>query len=132
MKFKKYIQRSMVGPLVFSIILLILGGAVWSKNIYAGIMYLVVGLTQLISNILLYSQIRKREDETEIGGISVQLNWLILSIGVTGCLLFLAPFFTVNTIWIPYTAFTACLISALWCAFNLYKAVKETKVPLAT
>jgi len=132
MKFKKYIQRSMVGPLIFSIILLILGGAVWPKNIYSGIIYLAVGLTQLISNILLYSQIRKKEDETEIGGISVQLNWLILSIGGTACLLFLAPFFAVNIIWIPYTAFTVCLISVLWCAFNLYKAVKETKVPLAT
>jgi len=132
MKFKKYIQISMAGPLIISVIILMFASVTWSKNIYTGIIYLAVGLIQLISSILLHFQISKREDLTEIGSISVQFNWLILSISLTGCILFLASFFTVTPIWIPYAAFLLCLIMVLWCAINLYKTVKETKVPLAT
>jgi len=127
MKFKKYTRISTSVLLVFSIILLILAAAVWSKNIYTGVVYLIIGMTQLICTLLLYPRIGKIKDETEIGNRLVQHNWIVLSIGIAGCALFLAPFFKVDSMAIPYTAFTVCLISVLLSTFNIYKAVKDTK-----
>ncbi|MBA7574655.1 hypothetical protein ES695_06205 [Candidatus Atribacteria bacterium 1244-E10-H5-B2] len=127
MKFTKYIQISTGVLLTFSIILLILAGVVWSKNIYAGIIYLIIGIIQLISTLLLYYQIGKIKDITEMGNRSVQHNWIILSIGIAGCALFLAPFFEIDSMAIPYTAFTVCLISILLSIINIYKAIREAK-----
>jgi len=125
MEFKKYTQISTGVLLILSIVLLILSGIAWSKNIYTGFIYLSIALTELIGILLLYPRIMKIEDKTEIGNKSVQHNWLILSLGIAGCTLFLAPFFKVDTMAIPYAAFAVCLISVLLSAFNIYNAVTK-------
>jgi cobalamin synthase len=127
MEFKKYVQISTGVLLTFSVILLILAGLAWSKNTYAGIIYLVIAIIQLMCALLLYPRIMRIEDITEIGNRSVQHNWLIVSIGISGCALFLAPFFRLDHMAVPYTAFTVCLISVLLSAFNIYNAVKQAK-----
>jgi len=130
MKFIKYIQISTGVLLIFSIILLVLAGVVWSKNIYAGIIYLIIGIIQLISTLSLYSRIGKIKDIIEMGNMSVQFNWLILSIGIAGVALFLAPFFKIDSTAIPYIAFAVCFISILLSIINIYKAIRETKAQM--
>lgn len=130
MKFKKYTQISTGVLLIFSIILLVLAGVVWSKNIYAGVIYLIIGIIQLIATLSLYSRIGKIKDITEMGNMSVQFNWLILSIGIAGLALFLAPFFKIDSTAIPYIAFLVCFISVLLSVINIYKAIRETKAQM--
>jgi len=131
MEFKKYIQISTSVFLILSIIVLILAGIVWSKNIYTGILYLVIGLTQLIATLLLFPRIGKTKDITELGNIAVVHNWAVLSIGIAGCFVVLAPFFKVNSmVVIPYVAFAICLIFALLGIFDIYKAIKDTKASM--
>ncbi|MEA1965053.1 MAG: hypothetical protein U9O41_08015 [Candidatus Aerophobetes bacterium] len=127
MEFKKYTQISTSVLLILSIILLVLAGMIWSKNIYAGVIYLIIGITQLISTLLLYPRIGKIKDITEIGNRAVEHNWIILSIGIAGCALFLAPFFKADSMAVPFAAFTVCLISILFSILNIYRAVREAK-----
>jgi hypothetical protein len=131
MEFKRYVKISSGIVLIFPIVLLILAGIVWSQNVYTGIIYLVVGIIQLVGMVIIYPRIRKLEDVTEIGNKYVQHNWVVLSFAVTGCAVFLAPFFTQGVATaIPYIAFAVCVVSAGLSIFNLYKAVKEAKARL--
>jgi len=131
MEFKRYVKFSSGVLIIFSIVLLVLAAVVWSQNIFTGIIYLAVGVIQLVGMALIYPRISKEEDLWELGNKFVQHNWITLSLGLTGCAMFLAPFFTegVGTA-VPYVAFAVCLVSVLLSIFNLYKAVKVAKARL--
>lgn len=127
MEFKRYVKISSGIVLIFPIVLLILAGVAWSENIYTGIIYLVVGVIQLVGMVLIYPRIMKLEDVKEIGNKCVQHNWIVLSLGVTGCAMFLAPFFQLDSMVIPYIAFAVCIPSILLGIINIYKAVTKAK-----
>lgn len=130
MEFKRYVKISSGIVLIFPIVLLILAGIAWSGNVYTGIIYLAVAVIQLVGMGLIYPRITKLEDIKEIGNKCVQHNWVVLSLGVTGCAMFLAPFFAVDSMAIPYAAFTVCILSVVLSGFNLYKAVTGAKARL--
>lgn len=130
MKFKRYVKISSGIIMIFPIVLLVLAALVWSQNVFTGIIYLVIGLIQLVGMALIYPRISKEEDLWELGNKFVQHNWIVLSLGLTGCAMFLAPFFAVASTSIPIVAFTVCLITLLLSIFNLYKAVREAKARL--
>jgi len=130
MEFKRYVKLSSGVLIIFSIVLLVLAAVVWSQNVFTGIIYLAVGLIQLVGMALIYPRISKEEDLWELGNKCVQHNWITLSLGLTGCAMFLAPFFAVGSTSIPYAAFAVCLVPVLLSIFNLYKAVKVAKARL--
>jgi hypothetical protein len=131
MEFKRYVKISSGIIMIFPIVLLVLAAMVWSQNVFTGIIYLAIGIIQLVGMVLIFPRIRKEEDLWELGNKFVQHNWIVLSLGLTGVAMFLAPFFTegVGTA-VPYVAFAVCLVTLLWSILNLYKAVKETKARL--
>ena len=130
MKFKRYVKISSGIIMIFPIVLLILAALVWSQNVFTGIVYLAIGVIQLVGMALIYPRISKEEDLWEMGNKYVQHIWIVLSLGLTGCAMFLAPFFAVASASIPRVAFAVCLITLLFSIFNLYKAVRETKARL--
>jgi len=127
MEFKRYVKISSGIVLIFPIVLLILAGIAWSESIYTGIIYLVVGIIQLVGMVLIYPRIMKLEDVKEIGNKCVQHNWIVLSLGVTGCAMFLAPFFQLESMVIPYIAFAVCIPPILLGIISIYKAVTKAK-----
>lgn len=130
MEFKRYVKISSGIVMIFPIVLLILAAMAWPENVCTGIIYLALGVVQLVGLVLLYPRIMKLEDIMEIGNKFVQHNWLVLSVGLSGGAIVLAPFFKIDSTAIPYIAFTVCILSALLSGFNLYKAVKEARARL--
>jgi len=127
MNFKKYIKVTMVILLVIGVVILALGIVKWSENVYTGIIYLVIGVIQFLGSILLLPRIAKLEDQKEVGNRAVQANWLVLSIGIAGMALFMAPFFRLEAMIVPYIAFVLCVVSVLLSGINIYTAVKKVK-----
>lgn len=127
MDYKKYIQRAMIILIVIAIIIIVLGIAKLSENVYTGLIYLIVGVIQFLGGVILLPRIARLEDLSEIGNRAVQSNWLILSIGIAGMALFLAPFFRVESMVIPYIAFILCVVSVIFSAINLFISVKRAK-----
>ena len=127
MDFKKYIQVTMLILVIIAVIIIVLGALNWSENPFTGLIYLIVGVIQFLGGILLYPRITKLEDLKEIGNRSVQLNWLVLSIGIAGMALFMAPFFRLESMAVPYIAFILCVIAVLLSGFNIFIAVKKAK-----
>ncbi len=127
MDFKKYIQRAMIILIAIAIIIIVLGIAKLSENVYTGLIYLIVGVIQFLGSVILLPRIARLEDLTEIGNRAVQSNWLVLSIGIAGMALFLAPFFRLESMVIPYIAFILCVLSVIFSAINLFISVKRAK-----
>ena len=127
MNFKKYIQLTMIIVIVISLVIIVLGAVKWSENPYTGLIYLIVGVIQFLGGIILLPRIAKLEDLKTGGNRAVQANWLVLSIGIAGMALFLAPFFRLEAMGIPYIAFILCIISVILSGFNIFTAVKKAK-----
>lgn len=127
MDFKKYSQITITILLVISIIIFVLGLVVWSENVYTGLIYIIVAAIMFLGCIFLYPRIAKIKDMAEVGNRSVQANWLVLSVGIAGMALFLAPFFKLDSMTVPWVAFVLCVIAVLLSAFNIYSAVKKAK-----
>jgi hypothetical protein len=90
MDYKKYIQRAMIILIIIAIIIIVLGIAKLSENVYTGLIYLIVGVIQFLGSVILLPRIAGLEDLSEIGNRAVQSNWLILSIGIAGMAFFQA------------------------------------------
>jgi len=127
MDYKKYIQRAMIILIIIAIIIIVLGIAKLSENVYTGLIYLIVGVIQFLGSVILLPRIARLKDLSEIGNRAVQSNWLILSIGIAGMALFLAPFFRLESMVIPYIAFILCVLSVIFSAINLFISVKRAK-----
>jgi len=127
MDYKKYIQRAMIILIIIAIIIIVLGIAKLSENVYTGLIYLIVGVIQFLGSVILLPRIARLKDLSEIGNRAVQSNWLILSIGIAGMALFLAPFFRLESMVIPYIAFILCVVSVIFSAINLFISVKRAK-----
>jgi hypothetical protein len=126
MKFKKYIQVTYLIMLLLGVAMLGLAAAVWSKNVYTGILYIIIGLINFLNLLIAFSRIGGKKDEVTIGNISVQHSWLCISIGVAGAATILAPFFEVGSL-LPYLAFIICIIWILIGIMDIYKAVVDVK-----
>jgi hypothetical protein len=127
MNFKKYIQTMMSILLLFSIIIIVLGFLVWSKNVYTGLIYMIIAGIQFFGIVFLYPRIGKIDDMHEVGNRSVPHNWIVLSVGIAGAALFLAPFFKPDSMVIPFAAFVLCVIMIILSALNILFAVKKVK-----
>ena len=127
MNFKKYSQITITILLAISIVIFVLGLLTWSENVYTGLMYFIIAAIMFLGCIFLYPRIAKVEDMQVVGNRSVQANWLVLSVGIAGMALFLAPFFRIESMAVPYAAFLLCAVSVLLSAFNIYMAVKKVK-----
>lgn len=127
MNFKKYSKITITILLAISIVIFVLGVLAWSENVYTGIIYFIVAAIMFLGCIYLYPRIAKIEDMQEVGNRSVQSNWIVLSVGIAGMALFLAPFFRIESMAVPYAAFVLCAVSVILSAFNIYSAVKKVK-----
>lgn len=130
MNFRKYIKISMGVLLLISGVLIALGVSVWSRYVYTAIIYMATGAIQFLGSVFLYPRIGRLDDLHEVGNRAVQQNWIVLSIGITGMALFLAPFFTEGMGEIPVFAFFLCTASVLLSIVNIYTAVKKVNARL--
>ena len=112
--------------LLLGIAMLGLAAAVWPKNVYAGVLYIIIGLTQFLDSLIAFPRIGGKKDEVTVGNISVQHSWLCVSIGVAGAATILAPFFEAESS-LPYLAFIICIVWILIGIINIYKAVVDVK-----
>jgi len=127
MNFKKYSQITISILILISIVIFVLGLLVWSEKVYTGIIYVVIAAIQFLGCIYFYPRTAKIDDMHEVGNRSVQTNWLVFSVGIAGMALFLAPFFRIESMTIPYVAFVLCLLSVLLSGFNIFNAVRKVK-----
>lgn len=125
MNFTKYIKTTSAILSVVALVLIVLGVTALSANVYTGIIYIVVGGIQLLGAALLFPRIANVEEPKVVGNRSVQANWIVLSLGIAGMALFLAPFFRLETMVVSYIAFILCVVSVLLGAFNIFSAVKK-------
>jgi len=127
MEFKKYIKLTSLILVILSIILFVFSLLIWSSNQYAGFLYLIIAVVEFLGAIFVFPRIAGLEDMKEAGNRAVQQNWIVLSIGIAGMALFLAPFFRADSMTVPYIAFIICVVSVLLSAFNIYTAIKKVK-----
>jgi uncharacterized membrane protein YhhN len=127
MNFKKYTQIMISILLLFAIVIIVLGIAVWSKNVYTGIIYIVIAGIQFFGIVFLYPRIGRIDDLNEMGNRSVMHNWAVLSVAIAGAALFLAPFFRPDSMIIPFVAFVLCILQVIISALNILFAVKKVK-----
>ena len=125
MNFRKYIKITTAILTALSVVLIILAFIAWPKNVYTGIIYLIVGIVEFLGAVITYPRISRTDDDREMGNRSVQQNWIILSIGIAGCALFLAPFFEVDNSSLPVISFILSIIVTILSAVNIYLAVKK-------
>ncbi len=113
--------------IVLSVILLIFAYYSWQHFFVTGAMYAQIGVAQLLmSAIALMRLPSSKGDPMEIGKVGIQHSWIILSIGLAGVALFLAPYFDIGLPIITYTAFAIALLYLVIGAFSLYKTNKDT------
>ncbi|MBN2325132.1 MAG: hypothetical protein JXQ30_15490 [Spirochaetes bacterium] len=127
MNFKGYIRTTSIIIIVLALAVLVLGIAKWSENPYTGIIYAVVGFIQLLGMVLLFPRIAKLDDQKEVGNRAVQANWIVLSLGIAGMALFLAPFFRLESVTVSYVAFILSVVLTVLSAFNIFIAVNRVK-----
>jgi hypothetical protein len=127
MDFKKYTRTMTLILIILSIIIIVFGLLSLSKNIYAGIVYLVIGALQFLGAIFVYPRITKVVDTQEVGNRAVQHFWLILSVGIAGMALFLAPFFKIEPKLIPYISFIIVTLSVILGGLSIMMAVRKVK-----
>lgn len=124
MDFKKYITITTSILLVFSVVIFVLGLLFWAENTYTGIIYLIISGIQIVALITLYPRARRAEDMQEKGNRVVFHNWSVLSVGIAGAALFLAPFFRIDSMTVPFIAFILCVLAVILSAVNIFTSVK--------
>jgi len=127
MEFKKYIKITSLILVILSIVLFVLGLFIWSSNQYAGFLYVLIAVVEFLGAVFVFPRIAGVEDMQEAGNRAVQQNWIVLSIGIAGMALFLAPFFRIDSMAVPYIAFLICVVSVILSAINIYTAIKKVK-----
>lgn len=127
--FQGTIKRRNVAAIGLAVVLVALGGVVWSSNQWAGILYGLVGLTQLVIGLGLIYRLNARDDLTRAGNVTVQHSWGITSIGIASAAIVPSEFFAVDQVWMAL----AVIIGLAWAllgAFNLYWTVTSTDARL--
>ncbi len=127
MSFQKYAALTTSILLLFALVILVSGLALWQSNLYTGLIYLIIAGIQVISLAILYPRLKAAEQDQEKGNRVVIHNWSVLSVGIAGVALFQAPFFRVDTSALPVVAFILSVAIVLLSAMNIYVAVKKVK-----
>jgi hypothetical protein len=127
MGFQKYATFTTSILLLFALVILVSGLALWQSNLYTGLIYLIISGIQVISLVLLYPRVQSAGEDQEKGNRVVIHNWSVLSVGIAGVALFQAPFFRVDTSPLPVVAFILSVAIVLVSALNIYMAVKKVK-----
>lgn len=111
------------------VVLLVLGGVVWSENTWAGVLYLIIALAQIFISLGLLVRLRRHAELTTAGHVTVQHSWGICSIGIAAAAIIPSNFFAVADLWMAI----AVIIGLAWAAlgaFNLYWTVQSTDARL--
>lgn len=127
MDFKKHTRTMTLILTILSIIIIILGLLAWSKSVYTGIIYIVIGILQLLGAIFVYPRIAKVTDDQQVGNRAIQEYWIVLSVGIAGMALFLAPFFKIEPVLIPYISFIIVTVSVILSGLSIMNAVRKVK-----
>lgn len=118
-KFSAAVRRINRVTIVLGIVVLGLAGIVWSQNQWAGILYVIVAVSQLIIALTLSVRLHDRDDATRAGNVVVQHSWGLLSIGIATAAIVPSEFFAVESAWMS-TAVTAGILWALIGAYGIY------------
>lgn len=129
MEFKQYTNLMNSLFAVLGIILIALGVIVRGDNVYSGITYVLIGIVQLLIAGASFIRIRDK-DGRELGNVSVQHSWWLLSVGIAALALFPSDFFSVSSTAIGYSAIAIAIIWVVLNAVSIYVAVKKTKARL--
>lgn len=124
MKFQDYSVRINLAFGVLGLILLIMGSLIYSESVYTGVVYMVIGLSQIIIPAFALVRISGKTG-SELGNVMVMGCWWILSIGIAGLALFTSPLLAVST---AYTA-VSTIIAVLWIILSVVSikfAISET------
>lgn len=109
--------------------LLVLGGAVWGQNVWAGAIYAVIAAVQVLIGLGFVYRARRRTVATSAGNVAVQHAWGTLSIGIAGAALIPSDFFAVDDVWL-YAAVAIGLAFAVVGAHTLYWTIRSTDARL--
>lgn len=129
MDFKKYTYSMSSLFAVLGLIVVILGVLVKGDNVYTGIIYVLIGVLQLLIATTAFPRFRNK-DEVGIGNITVQHNWWILSVGVAALALFPSAFFSIPATSLVYLTTGIALIWVVLSVTTIYVAVKRTNARL--
>lgn len=128
MKFQDYCRGIGATFAVLGVILLFLGVAGFSENLYAGTVYSLIGIFQIIIAGLFLALMREKTG-SELGNLAVTCCWWILSIGIAGAALFPSQFLRVSLTY----AIVSTVIAVIWIvlgAFSIRLAISRTGASL--
>ncbi len=127
--FTQTIKRRNWSTIGLAILLIALAGVVWSSNQWSGILYGLIGVTQLLIGLGLIYRLSNRSDTTSAGNVTVQHSWGVASVGIASAAIIPSEFFEVEQLWMA----AAVIIGLAWAAngaFNLYWTVTSTDARL--
>ena len=127
MEIEKYLKASFSFFFVISVILLIIAAFAWQEFFVTGALFTWVGAAELVISGAALLRLRSSSgDQMYIGRVGIQHSWMILSIGLAGSSLFLAPYFDIGIPVIIYGAFIIALLYLVLGAYSLYKTRMDT------
>ncbi|MFW6153309.1 MAG: hypothetical protein ACOC42_03005 [Halobacteriota archaeon] len=127
--FRGTIKRRNYATIGLAVVLVALGGVVWTSNQWAGLLYALVGITQLLIGLGLIYRLNARDDLTGAGNVTVQHSWGVTSIGIASAAIIPSEFFAVDQVWMALAVFVGLAWTVLG-AFNLYWTVTSTEARL--
>lgn len=118
-EFSTAVRRLNRATIILGVVVLGLAGIVWSQNQWAGVLYVIVAVSQLVIGLTLPVRLRNRDDATRAGNVVVQHSWGLLSIGIATAAIVPSEFFAAGSAWMSITV-TAGILWALIGAYGIY------------
>lgn len=110
---------------------LVLGILIRDDNIYAAIIYGIVGVSAGCLSGYSYYELSNQTDQTKCGKIIVFSSWMIISLSLAGMCLFLSDFLMPAESGFAYISFSLCFVGFIGSIYDLIITSKETDTPLA-
>lgn len=115
-EFTAGIRRLNWVTIALGVLLLGVAAVVWSANQWAGLMYAIIAVSQLLIAGILPVRLRRRDDATRAGNVVVQHSWGQLSIAIATVAIVPSEFFAVPLTWMGL----AVASGVLWAFIGVY------------
>ena len=129
MEFRKLSSSSKWVFFVLGIILLLLGLGAIGENVYAAGVYVIVGIVQILIAGTGLTRTRGLDELKQVGNITVQHSWWVLSVGLASLALVTSPFLDTSLV----LKLPASIISIVWIvlgAVTIYVSVERVDAEL--
>lgn len=120
----------MLITLLFATVL-VLGILIREDNIYAAIIYGIIGIAAGSLSGYSYYALSNETDQSKYGKVIVFCSWMIISLSLAGMCLFLSDFLMPAETGFAYISFSLCFVGFIGSIYDLIITSKETDTPLA-